>query len=81
MGTLLKQHRISLNMSKTELASKAHISRKFLSDIERNLSFPTEPVLKRISRALNICPYELVNFCMGCSFDNTCKKHLFSPIQ
>ncbi len=79
MGTLLKHYRISLNLSRAELASKANISRKYLSKIECNLSFPPEPVLKRISKVLNICPYELLNFCDNCYLENCTKPHFFLP--
>jgi transcriptional regulator with XRE-family HTH domain len=73
MGITLKSYRISKNMSKTELASKAHVSRTHISEIEKNSSFPSEAVLKRIAIALNTCPYYLLDFCTNCTLENCTK--------
>lgn len=72
----LKRYRISLNMSKAELASKARISKTHINNIERNQSFPSMPVLKRIAKVLQVCPYDLINFCIECPLENCCKDVL-----
>lgn len=72
----LKRYRISLNMSKSELASKARISKTYISKIERNESFPSMPILKRIAKTLQICPYNLIDFCAECPLEN-CHKDFF----
>lgn len=79
MQNTLKQLRAELNMSQAELASKVGISRIHINRIERNKAFPSEAVFKRISRVLGICPYELINFCTGCSFQSCKKSNFFLP--
>lgn len=76
MEIILKHYRITLNMSKAELASKVNVSRTYISRIENNKCSPSPPVLKRIARALNICPYYLIDFCTNCKFD--CDKRLLT---
>lgn len=74
MGITLKSYRISQNISKTTLASKAHISRSYISKIEKSNSFPSEKVLKRIAKVLNICPHMLIDFCTNCTLECADKK-------
>lgn len=52
MSNLVKQERELLKMSQEELASKANISRVYLSRIERGKSMPSYAIASQISTAL-----------------------------
>ncbi|WP_326513724.1 helix-turn-helix transcriptional regulator [Clostridium intestinale] len=52
MSNLVKQERELLKMSQEKLASKANISRVYLSRIERGKSMPSYAIASQISTAL-----------------------------
>lgn len=74
MGIILKRYRIILNMTRSELASKARISKTYIYKIEQNICFPSPPILRRISAVLNVCPYDLIDFCTSCPLKDCYKK-------
>lgn len=51
-GKVLKIERIKNDLSSTELAEKAGISRQYLCDIENNRSQPSLKVLLNLDKAL-----------------------------
>ena len=54
LGRKIKDSRLSLGMSQTELAKRARVRRALVSDIERELANPTLDSLVRIARALGV---------------------------
>lgn len=59
---LIKEVRLSKNLSQMELAKKSGISQSYLSELESNKKSPTLRLLCKIAEALNVQPEELVNF-------------------
>jgi len=57
----LKKLRIISNYSQMQLAQKAEISQCHLSSLERGVTQPTLPVLKRLAAALGISVAELID--------------------
>lgn len=54
VGKTLKKHRLSLNVSQVNLASKAELDRAFISRIERGLANPSVTALANICYGLGI---------------------------
>lgn len=59
LGEGIKHHRKEEGLSQGELASKAEISRAYLSDIERGKRSPTYGVVKKLASALGVTVEEL----------------------
>ncbi len=73
VGERIKKHRINKNISITELAVKANVSKSYLSYIERGLQKnPSLQVLSRLAKTLNVSLEELT----GQSFS----KHQEDPL-
>ena len=52
IGSVLKQQRLSVPLTLTELATKAKVSPSHLGRIERGQRFPSARILRRIARPL-----------------------------
>ncbi|KZL94395.1 helix-turn-helix transcriptional regulator [Clostridium magnum] len=77
MQTNFKQFRLALNLSQSELAEKVGVSRIYINKIERNIVFPSMPILKRISKVLNVCTYKLINPCVNCTLEDCCENFFY----
>ncbi|MDE6500555.1 MAG: helix-turn-helix domain-containing protein [Ruminococcus sp.] len=53
-GQKVKLRREELGLAQTELASKAHISQPYLSQLENNVFNPTAPMIIRLAVALEV---------------------------
>jgi transcriptional regulator with XRE-family HTH domain len=62
LGQRLHQLREKADLSLRELAKKAGISGPFLSDIELGRRFPSEEILEKLARALNVSLQELKQY-------------------
>lgn len=78
---LIKECRLSRNMTQSELARKARLRQAYISQLESNhpkAKSPTLRVVFKLARALDTCPHLIVRY-SGCS-DNcfrNCKKKIF----
>lgn len=54
MGERIRQERKKLDWTLVQLAEMAKIEHGYLSEIERNLKSPSEPVLDQLARGLNV---------------------------
>lgn len=52
-GDLIRERRLQLHMTQDEFASRTHISKSFISDIENNKKYPSIPVFDEILKSLN----------------------------
>lgn len=59
---LIKEVRLSKNLSQIQLAKKAGMSQSYLSELESNKKSPTLRQLCKLADALNVKPDELVYF-------------------
>ena len=62
LGQRLHELRDKADLSLRELAKKAGISGPFLSDIELGRRFPSEEILEKLARALNVSLQELKQY-------------------
>ena len=53
LGQVVRERRLTLGLSQTELAARAGMTQPALSPLEAGGSVPTIPVLERISMGLN----------------------------
>ncbi len=60
IGERLKELRIEQAMTQEELADKAEIGKNTVNRMERNLTEPRPSTLRKLSRALNVEPRELL---------------------
>ncbi len=51
-GQKVKNRREELGLTQTELASKAHLSQAYLSQLENGVFNPTAPMIVRLASAL-----------------------------
>jgi len=60
----LKEFRKLRNLTQQELAQKAKVSQEYISDLEKldRSKSPTLKVVRDISKALDICVYELLAY-------------------
>jgi transcriptional regulator with XRE-family HTH domain len=54
LGEKLKTLRLQQNMTLDDLSKKAEVSKSLLSQVERNISFPTVKTLEKIAKACEI---------------------------
>ena len=59
LGEKIKEARLKLDLSLRELARRADITAPFLSDIELGRRFPSEDVLRALSKELGVSKEEL----------------------
>jgi transcriptional regulator with XRE-family HTH domain len=59
LGRRIRELRLSLNMSQTELADKAETHQEFISDMERGEANPTLDTTVRIATALGVNVFDL----------------------
>ena len=59
LGRKVRDLRLSLNMSQTELAEKAETDQAFISEMERGVANPTLDSILRIAKALRVNVVEL----------------------
>jgi transcriptional regulator with XRE-family HTH domain len=59
LGEQIKEARLKLDLSLRELAKRTDISAPFLSDIELGRRFPSEEVLRALSKELGVPSEEL----------------------
>ncbi len=62
LGARIKDLRIKQGFSQEELASKCHLHRTYISDIERGERNVSIENVERIANALDIDPSELLKF-------------------
>jgi len=62
LGQRLHELRDSADLSLRELAKKVGISGPFLSDIELGRRFPSEEILEKLARALNVSLEDLKQY-------------------
>jgi predicted ATPase/DNA-binding XRE family transcriptional regulator len=55
-GELLRQHRLRLGLTQAELAERAMLSERTISDLERGLKLPQSANARRLARALQLSP-------------------------
>jgi transcriptional regulator with XRE-family HTH domain len=69
----LKHYRLTNGMSQEELAKKSGLSQQYISVIEsiNRQESPTLTSIIKLSQALKICPYALLQY----ECDKNCKKH------
>lgn len=60
IGKNLKKYRKLANLTQEQLAKKAHMSRGYLADLERDRYNPSLDTMETIAKALNIETYELM---------------------
>lgn len=60
IGRRIAEKRRRLRMTQTEVEDRAHLSRKYLSNIEHGRSIPSIDVLMQIADILQITPNELL---------------------
>lgn len=60
LSELLRQTRLKAGMTQEELAARVHLTREYISLLERGKRTPTVPVFIRVSRALGIPPARLI---------------------
>jgi transcriptional regulator with XRE-family HTH domain len=60
-GQVLREQRLSRELSQEELALAADVDRTFVSQMERGIRQPTITTLMKLSSALGIQPSTLVN--------------------
>lgn len=76
ISLLIKNYRFENEISQETFASMCGISRNYLSEIEREIKFPSINVLIKITNILGICPYEILKLCAKCTKIN-CEKKIF----
>lgn len=54
LGQKVKLRREEMGLTQTELASKAHLSQAYLSQLENNAFNPTAPMIVRLASALEV---------------------------
>lgn len=54
LGEIIRHHRQQQGLSQPELASKSQIEQSYLSKLENDNSYPSDDILKRVMRALNL---------------------------
>jgi len=59
-GKNLKFYRLENNLTQSELAEKANLSEKFISDLERGIFGASLDTIIELSKILNIEPYFLL---------------------
>lgn len=59
-GQLLRDARLKAKMTQEELASKAKLTREYVSLLEHNKRVPTITVFIRLARAVGINPADLL---------------------
>ncbi|MEI8194341.1 MAG: helix-turn-helix transcriptional regulator [Phycisphaerae bacterium] len=57
---LLQQARLKAGMTQEELAGKVHLTREYISLLERGKRTPTIAVFIRITRAVGLSPADLI---------------------
>jgi transcriptional regulator with XRE-family HTH domain len=77
MRVVIKHYRIGLNLTISELAIKVKISKAHMSNIENNKEFPSPLVFHKLAKALQVCPYKLLDFCFDCPLVNCCESKFF----
>lgn len=60
INTKIKIYRIKKGLTQKQLAIKCNLSQSHISALENNLESPTIKTLESISKALNICIFELL---------------------
>jgi transcriptional regulator with XRE-family HTH domain len=61
LGRKVKEFRLSLNMSQTELAKRARIQQPLISKMERGRGNPTLDSIERIATALGVNVIQLLD--------------------
>jgi transcriptional regulator with XRE-family HTH domain len=59
LGLRIRAQRNQLGLSLNEVATRAGITRSFLSSVERGLAYPSIPVLRNIAQALDVLVFQL----------------------
>ncbi|MCC5878498.1 MAG: helix-turn-helix transcriptional regulator [Idiomarina sp.] len=54
LGEIIRHHRQQQGLSQPELANKAQIEQSYLSKLENDHSYPSDDILKRVIKALNL---------------------------
>src|SRR5579872_1593682 len=63
LGSLLKRHRLAAGLTQEELAERAGVSTRSVSDLERGLSRTSHPnTVRRLADALELVPAERASF-------------------
>jgi transcriptional regulator with XRE-family HTH domain len=60
LGEVIRERRLADGLQLRELASSAHISYSFLSEVERGLKEASSGVIDGIANGLRLEPYELI---------------------
>ncbi len=71
---LIKKFRIIRGMTQKELATKSNIRQSYISQLEENnpTKSPTLRTVFKIAKALDVCPYLLVQVKCKKKYDLTC---------
>lgn len=59
LGNYLKKHRISANLTQTQMAKRLHTSQGYYSQIESGRKRPGFRMVGRIAKALDVDPSEI----------------------
>lgn len=59
LGELLRRQRISLSLTKQELAARSEVSQTYLGKIERGERFPSARILRKIAGPLGLDEHHL----------------------
>jgi transcriptional regulator with XRE-family HTH domain len=59
-GTLIRQARLTAQMTQEDLAEKAALTREYVSLLERDKRTPTIEVFIRLVRAVGLSPSEVI---------------------
>ncbi len=81
VGNAIKELRLKARLSQKKLAEKSKLTQGYVSNVENGRQHPSDPVLKRICRALN-APMPLVKL-MSIDILNVSPKHrpLFARLK
>lgn len=72
MRLKLKLYIIVANISQVELTAILDVSKTYVSNIETGKCMPSPNLFDKMSTSLNVCPYNLVDFCVDCKTKNKC---------
>lgn len=71
---LLKKFRIKAGISEGELAFRSGLAQSYISYLENHIKHPSPNVVEHLASVLNICPYDLLDFCSSCKIMSSCDR-------
>ena len=75
-GRALRADRLSVEMSQTELARKARVSRQAISLLEKGRLVPSIELAARLARIFKMSPESYVRYALQAQIDKAGYKHL-----